>query len=264
MDRSGVTPPAGEIAEQTFGTAFRGFDRAEVRKFLSEIGVEQQALVDRAAEAESRLEDLRSRLESVEQLLETADRKYQTAQTHLAEIESDREAAAAATNRPPPDPELEAVKIFGEKVTEVLQIAVAAGNSIREEAESWALQHRDQAEQDAANAIASARREVAEIVAREETTVDQLRATEQALRNWLEAAHSAIGQVLEQPAVGPGDLAAVLGRIRELGPSSESPGVDEPAESAAEPNQPSGFPPGVDAERPSMPEERPQAGLLIN
>lgn len=263
MDESGLTVAAGEIAEQTFGTAFRGFDRAEVRKFLSEIGAQQQALVDQAAKAESRLEDLRSRLESVEQLLETADQKYQAAQSHLAEIESDRASGAGAGNGPPPDTELDAVKLFGERVTEVLQIAVAAGNSIREEAEAWALHHRDQAEQDAANAIASARREVAEIVAREETTVDQLRATEQALRNWLEAAHSAIGQVLEQAAVGPGDLAAVLGRIRELGPSSESQEVDEPAESAAESEERSEFHPVNEAVAPPMPSERPEAGLLI-
>ena len=265
MGGSGMTAPAREIAEQSFGTAFRGFDRTEVRKFLSEIGAQQQALVDQAARAESRLEDLRSRLASVEQLLETADQKYQAAQAHLAEIESERAEEGAAN--PPPDPELEAVKVFGERVTEVLQIAVAAGNSIREEAETWALQHRDQAEQDAANAIASARREVAEIVAREETTVDQLRATEQALRNWLEAAHSAIGQVLEQAAVGPGDLAAVLGRIRELGPSSEPRQVEEAAESAesaADSDEASEFQLVDEAVPPPISAERPQAGLLIN
>ena len=259
-----MTSPDGVIAEQTFGTVFRGFDRGEVRKFLSEIGAQQRALVDRAAQAEARVEDLRSRLESVEQLLETADQKYQAAQTNLVVIESERAAAAATANQPPPDPELEAVKFFGEKVTEVLQIAVAAGNSIREEAETWASQLRVQAEQDASNAIASARREVAEIVAREETTVDQLRATEEALRKWLEAAHSAIGQVLEQPTVGSGDLAAVLGRIRELGPSSESPEPDEPTATAAEADQPCEINPVDEAVMTPIPPERPEAGLLIH
>lgn len=232
MDAAGVTSPGSGISHRTFGTTFRGFDRGEVRTFLSELAEQQQALVERAEQAESVVEDLRTRLESVEQLLKSADEKYATAEAHLAELESDR---GETESNPPSDPEL-AVKAFGEKVTEVLQIAVSAGNSIRSEAEAWASQRRNEAEEQAANAIASAQREVAEIVAREETNVDQLKAAEQALRNWLQAAHSAIGQVLERPAVGPGELAAVIGRIRELGPPS-APEQPMDFQSSDEPNQ---------------------------
>jgi DivIVA domain-containing protein len=209
-----------EIAGRSFGSAFRGFDKAEVRAFLVDIADQQRGLEHRAAAAESRLEELRGRLESVEQLLKSADEKYVAAQAHLEEIEAERKEAEA---QPPPGPALDAVKVFGERVTEVLQIAVAAGDSIRAEAEAWASQRRQEAIDHAETTIASARQEVAEIVAREETTVDQLRSTEEALRSWLQAAHSAIGQVLAQPAVGPGELAAVVGKIREIGPSSPEP-----------------------------------------
>jgi hypothetical protein len=70
--------------------------------------------------------------------------------------------------------------------------------------------------------------------------------------------------VLEQAAVGPGDLAAVLGRIRELGPSPEPQQVEEAAESAADSDEPSEFHPVDEAVPPPMSAERPQAGLLIN
>jgi DivIVA domain-containing protein len=214
------------IAGRSFGSAFRGFDKAEVRAFLADVAEQQRGLEHRAAAAESRLEELRARLESVEQLLKSADEKYVVAQAHLEEIEAERREAAA---QPLPGPELDAVKVFGERVTEVLQVAVAAGDSIRAEAEAWASHRRQEAIEHAETTIAFARQEVAEIVAREEMTVDQLRSTEEALRSWLQAAHSAIGQVLAQPAVGPGELAAVVGKIRELGPSSSEPSEPEPS-----------------------------------
>jgi DivIVA domain-containing protein len=223
MDQPGMTA-IDEIATRSFSGAFRGFDRTEVRSFLNELAGQQKALVERAAEAESRLDDLKSRLESVEELLQSADEKYQQAEARLEEMEKERSASAA---EPVAHPEHDAVQAFGEKVTEVLQIAVAAGNSIRAEAEAWASQRRQEADELAANTLASARQEVADIVAREQTSVDQLRTTEQALRSWLQAAHSAIGRVLEQPIVEPGALAQVLGGLHELGPAPQAPEPEE-------------------------------------
>ena len=211
-----MTSYTDDITSRSFAASFRGFDKAEVRKFLADVAVQQQVLAFRAQEAEARLDDLRGRLESVEDLLRAADEKYEAAQAQLDELES----------RPPePEiqlvavPEQDAVKAFGEKVTEVLQIAVAAGNSIRAEAESWASQRRREADEQAATTLASARQEVADIVAQEETNVDQLKSAERALRSWLRAAHTAIGQVLEQPVVEPRELSAVMRAIREIGPS---------------------------------------------
>jgi cell division septum initiation protein DivIVA len=224
MDKPSMTA-SEEIACPPFSGAFRGFDKNEVRTFLAELSRHHKALVDRASEAETRLDDLKNRLESVEELLQSADEKYQAAQARLEEMEQERPVAVPP---PEPDPEQDAVKVFGEKVTEVLQIAVAAGNSIRAEAETWASQRRLEADRLAADTLASARQEVAEIVAHEETNVEQLRTTEQGLRNWLRAAHAAIGQVLEQPVVEPGALAAVLGKVRgELGPAEETVELDE-------------------------------------
>lgn len=219
---------ADGVAGRSFAGAFRGYDRNEVRRFLSDLARQQKALIDRASDAESRLDDLRGRLESVEDLLKSADDKYQEAQARLDDMESE---GPSVEPQPVPDSQQDAVKAFGEKVTEVLQIAVAAGNSIRAEAEAWASQRRLEADQEAADTVASARQEVATIVAREETNVERLRSTEEALRSWLRAAHTAIGQVLDQPVVGPGELAAVLGRIREIGPSTEP---DEPGPAEGE------------------------------
>jgi DivIVA domain-containing protein len=216
-----------DVASRTFSASFRGFDRNEVRRFLAELADQQRALIARASEAESRMEDLRGRLESVEGLLQSADEKYQAAQARLEEMENERPVAEVQQQA---DPEQDAVKIFGEKVTEVLQIAVAAGNSIRAEAEAWATQRRQEADDLAASTLASARQEVADIVAREQTNVEQLRTTEEALRSWLQAAHSAIGRVLEQPVVDPAALASVMDGIHELGPSRESFTVEERVE----------------------------------
>ena len=227
MDDKGVTRPTHDISSRSFAAAFRGFDRAEVRKFLADVAVQQQAFADRAEEAEGRLEELRVRLESVEDLLRAADEKYQAAQEHLEELES--RPAEPETNAVA-EPEKDAIKAFGEQVTEVLQIAVAAGNSIRAEAESWASQRRQEADEQAANTLASARQEVADIVAREETNVDQLKSTEEALRSWLRAAHAAIGQVLDQPSVEREELTSVMGRIRELGPSSSTDAWSDPVD----------------------------------
>lgn len=217
---------ADAIAGRSFTGAFRGYDKNEVRSFLADLARQHQALIDRASEAENRLDDLRGRLESVEGLLQSADEKYQEAQARLEDMESERLSAEPESI---PDSQQDAVKVFGEKVTEVLQIAVAAGNSIRAEAEAWASQRRQEADQEAADTLSSARQEVASIVAREETNVERLRTTEEALRTWLRAAHAAIGQVLDQPVVGTGELAAVLGKIREIGPSTE-PGSPESVE----------------------------------
>ena len=216
MGNPGMTAYTDDITGRSFAASFRGFDKAEVRRFLADVAIEQQALAFRAQEAEARLDDLRGRLESVEDLLRAADEKYEAAQAQLDELESrppELEIESVAV------PEQDAVKAFGEKVTEVLQIAVAAGNSIRAEAESWASQCRREADEQAATTLASARQEVADIVAQEETNVEQLKSAERALRSWLRAAHTAIGQVLEQPIVEPRELSAVMRAIREIGPS---------------------------------------------
>ena len=244
-----MTAHTDDITARSFAASFRGFDKAEVRRFLADVAVQQQLLAFRAQEAEARLDDLRGRLESVEDLLRAADEKYEAAQAQLDELES----------RPPePEiqlvalPEQDAVKAFGEKVTEVLQIAVAAGNSIRAEAESWASQCRREADEQAATTLASARQEVADIVAQEETNVEQLKSAERALRSWLRAAHTAIGQVLEQPVVEPRELSAVMRAIREIGPSLATGDWIQPGPQAELEEEPE---PGLADEAPNEPVE---------
>jgi DivIVA domain-containing protein len=207
-----MTFEGDDIAAQEFSAALRGFDREEVRHFLTELADEHRNLVARAEYAEARLDDARGKLQSVQELLRAADDKYRAAQSHLAGVEAER----ASMVRRYDDPQDRAAQVLGDKVTDVLQAALRAADSIRAEAEEWSADYRQQAAEEANAAVALARREVAELLAQEEATVERLRSTRESLVSWLQAAHGGIGRVLEQSTVGPSDMAALAPEIHQL------------------------------------------------
>lgn len=231
-----MTTAPTEIVEYPFSTAVRGFDRNEVRHVLAELADSHADLMARAERAEARLEDARTQLASVEKLLRDADGKYQAAQSHLAEVENER----AAQRQRYAETQDGAAREFSEKVTEVLQAAMAAARSIRAEAEEWAADHRRQAAEDAHTMVASARHEVAEMRAREEAAVAHLQDTQLSLRNWLQAARVAVGRMLDQPLEDLDELAVRRVELPELdavGEGRESTGRSWESVALSGPNQ---------------------------
>lgn len=145
-----------DIVTKRFATELRGESRAEVRAFLKDVAAEQAALIRRASKFEALLAEQTGRLREAEDLLHSADGTYAEAQTFVAKLEAERDAAVTKAT--------EAARLasdladhFGNQVTEVLKSAAIAANTIRSEAETTAVEHRRTAEEQADLLLQTAR-----------------------------------------------------------------------------------------------------------
>jgi DivIVA domain-containing protein len=191
-----------DITNRTFDAVLHGYDKAEVRDFLSEVAAEYGAVLSRVNEADANLEALRDRLERLDEVVRSSDGRHREAEARIAELEAEKLTLVAAAPATPDD----AAKQVGEEVTSVLQAAVAAGQSIRAEAESWAAQLRREVREDVDSRLAEARQEMNGLIEREQETLERLRTNERELRKWLREARSSIDEALKEPGLETQDL----------------------------------------------------------
>ena len=219
---------ADDIISRSFDGALHGYDKSQVREFLALVADEHKAVAAKVEEAESNLEVLQSRLESLDELVRASGERCRAAEERIAELEAaesrvtqleaqlEAQQAAAQSRLAELESELEtqrealvsvnagpedAAKQIGDEVTAVLQAAVAAGQAMRSEAETWAEQLRREVGDEVAELRRVARAEVADVVGRGEERLEQLRASEATLRTWLRDAQSTIEVLLSEPEV---------------------------------------------------------------
>lgn len=217
-----------DITNRSFDGALHGYDKSQVREFLAQVADEHKVVAANVDEAESNLEALQSRLESLDELVRTSGERCRAAEERIAELEAaerrvteleaqlEAEKAAADSRVADLEAELEeqrealmsanaapedAARQIGDEVTSVLQAAVAAGQAMRSEAETWAEQLRKEVNDEVSELRRVARSEVADAVGRGEERLEQLRANEATLRTWLREAQSTIEVLLSEPGV---------------------------------------------------------------
>lgn len=182
-----------ELANHPFDSSLHGYDKTQVREFLGQVGREFQAVLSRVTEAETRLGDLAQRLESADDLLRAADERFYMAQSRVTELEGENQELLSSREAPDED----VARHVGSEVTAVLQAAVAAGQTIRAEAEALAEQLRNDTIKELNERVSAARQEIDDLVAQEQERIQGLRSQEVALRAWMQDAQATFARLLE-------------------------------------------------------------------
>ena len=218
--------PADRFAVPEFAVVVRGYDRGQVDHYLGQ-------LLDRLSETEQRLA-----------IAENANAALR------GEVAKLRDSAAALEQRSGvPGPQ--SLTVFGERLAQIMQSALAAAEELRAGAEREARERRDAAAAELQQAITRAEAESREILRRAEKKAQEMEQSIEALGERRAAAMEELGRLRRQledvlsagGAASAGSAAeerrgpaGVSGATKE--PGTKKPGDEQPVTKKPEDEQP--------------------------